>query len=62
MTLKIISEDDIGTISYWLEDKSRNYVTNLYTALAHGSQEHRLWLQEAIKNWFEGKPLPGVKS
>lgn len=30
----------------------------LYDAIAHGDEEHRAWLKEAIDNHFSGLPVP----
>lgn len=30
----------------------------LFRGISHGDQEHREWLQEAVFNFFEGKPIP----
>lgn len=34
---------------------------DLYQFLAHGDEEHRRWLKEAIWAYFEGKPRPEVR-
>jgi hypothetical protein len=34
---------------------------DLYEAIAHGDEEHRAWLKEAIANWNKGKPVPSPR-
>lgn len=41
---------------------SRDVIDQLYEALAHGDDEHRAWLREAIDNFFAGKPVPPPRS
>lgn len=36
--------------------------TKLYEALAHGDDEHRAWLWEAIECFFADKPVPPPRS
>lgn len=33
----------------------------LFEAIAHGDDEHRAWLKEAIDAHFAGNPVPGVR-
>jgi hypothetical protein len=33
-------------------------IDRLYAAIAHGDDEHRAWLREAVDNFFAGKPVP----
>ncbi len=30
----------------------------VYEAIAHGDDTHRAWLNEALENLWEGKPVP----
>lgn len=32
-------------------------IATLFDALAHGSQEHRAWLRQAIDDHFNGRPV-----
>jgi len=34
----------------------------LFAALAHGDDEHRRWLREALEAYFAGEPMPPVRS
>lgn len=36
-------------------------VNSLFDAIAHGDEEHRQWLKEAIALHFEGKPVPAPR-
>ena len=33
----------------------------VYEAIAHGDDTHRAWLNEALENLWEGKPVPGPR-
>jgi hypothetical protein len=33
-------------------------ITRLWTALAHGDDDHREWLREAIEAFFTDQPIP----
>lgn len=33
----------------------------LFQALAHGDDDHRDWLREAIDNFYQGKPIKPVR-
>jgi len=33
-------------------------IPELFDKIAHGEQGHRDWLEEAIQNHFQGKPMP----
>lgn len=33
----------------------------LFDAIKHGDAEHQAWLREAIRNHFDGKPIPPVR-
>ena len=33
----------------------------LWEFLAHGDEDHRRWLRDAIEAFFEGKPRPPVR-
>lgn len=35
---------------------------DLFQNLKHGSEEHQEWLKEAIRDYFDGKPIKRVKS
>lgn len=37
---------------------TRAEAMELFTAIAHGDQEHREWLREALRNFADGKPVP----
>lgn len=38
--------------------RTKEVIQGLYDALAHGDEEHRAWLREAITAHFSGKPIP----
>lgn len=42
-------------------DSPRESVDNLFDAIAHGSEEHRAWLKEALTEHFAGRPVPEVR-
>lgn len=39
-------------------DIKQKTIDELYKALAHGDDEHKAWLKEAITAYFNGKPIP----
>lgn len=41
-----------------LTPEMQHLVDTLFDAVAHGDQEHRDWLKEAIDNHFKGLPVP----
>jgi len=36
-------------------------VERLFAAIAHGAEDHRDWLHEALVAFFSGLPLPAVR-
>jgi hypothetical protein len=38
-------------------NKHLSRVETLFEAIAHGTPEHRAWLQQAINDHFAGKPV-----
>ncbi len=43
----------------FIQEYNANLAGTLYKLLAHGNEEHRAWLKEALDNFFiHGKPIP----
>lgn len=42
-------------------EQAQKRVQALFPAIAHGDDEHRAWLQEALENHFAGLPIPPVR-
>lgn len=51
-------EDELEKAKKQARQELQSKIDSLYDVLAHGDDDHKAWLKQAIDAHFSGKPMP----